>query len=102
MIFGDEPSASRLLREVKSRPELGLSVVGRILVGSNGSYALNWEHSSSNGTSDGTVTHEELPTAVGLQRVNRVIVALDDRRGRLPVELLLSMKSRGVWSSGWD
>src|SRR5271155_1310803 len=69
MIFGDEPSASRLLREVKSRPELGLSVVGRILVGSNGSYALNWEHNSSNGNSDGTVTDEELPMAVGLQRV---------------------------------
>jgi sugar transferase (PEP-CTERM system associated) len=96
MIFGDEPSASRLLREVKSRPELGLSIVGRILVSNNGSYALNWDHNSSNGTSDGTVTDEELPMAVGQQHVNRVIVALDDRRGRLPVELLLSMKSRGV------
>ena len=56
MIFGDEPSASRLLREVESRPELGLSVVGRILVGGNGSYELNWDSRSSNGTSDGTIT----------------------------------------------
>ena len=96
LIFGDEPSASRLLREMESRPELGLSVVGRILVGGNGSYELKWERRSSNGNSNGTITDEELPTAVGLQRVNRVIVALDDRRGRLPVELLLSMKSRGV------
>jgi sugar transferase (PEP-CTERM system associated) len=96
MIFGDEPSASRLLREVESRPELGLSVVGRILVGGNGTYELNWESRRSNGTSDSTITREELPTSVGRQRVNRVIVALDDRRGRLPVELLLSMKSRGV------
>ena len=45
MIFGDEPSASRLLRELESRPELGLSVVARILAGGNGSYELNWEHS---------------------------------------------------------
>jgi sugar transferase (PEP-CTERM system associated) len=96
MIFGDEPSASRLLRELESRPELGLSVVGRILVGGNRSYELNWERRNSPGTSDGTISDEELPTAIGLQRVNRVIVALDDRRGRLPVELLLSMKSRGV------
>lgn len=96
MIFGDGPSASRLLRELDSRPELGLSVIGRIVVGSNGSYELNWDHRSSNGTSDSTITAEELPTSVGRQRVNRVIVALDDRRGRLPVELLLSIKSRGV------
>ena len=33
---------------------------------------------------------------IGLQRVNRILIALDDRRGRLPVNLLLSMKSRGV------
>ena len=96
MIFGDEPCASRLLRELESRPELGLSVVGRILVGGNRSYELNWERPDSDGTSDGTISDKELPTAIGLQRVNRVIVALDDRRGRLPVELLLSMKSRGV------
>ena len=39
---------------------------------------------------------EELPAAIGLQKVRRIIVALDERRGRLPVELLLSMKGRGV------
>lgn len=96
MIFGDEPSASRLLRELDSRPELGLSVVGRILVSGNGSYELNGERRSPTGTSAGTITEEELPTALALQRVNRIIIALDDRRGRLPVELLLSMKGRGV------
>jgi sugar transferase (PEP-CTERM system associated) len=96
MIFGDEPSASRLLRELDSRPELGLSIVGRILVAGNGSYELNCERHSPNGTSEGTITGEELPTAIGLQRVNRIIISLDDRRGRLPVEMLLSMKSRGV------
>lgn len=96
MIFGDGPSASRLFRELDSRPELGLSVIGRVLVGSNGSYDLNWEHRNSNGLPDSTVSREELATSLGRQRVNRVIVALDDRRGRLPVELLLSMKSRGV------
>jgi sugar transferase (PEP-CTERM system associated) len=96
MIFGDGPSASRLFRELDSRPELGLSVVGRISVTGNGSYELNCERGSPNGTSEGTITDEGLSTAIGLERVSRIIVALDDRRGRLPVELLLSMKSRGV------
>jgi len=96
MIFGDEPSTSSLLRELKSRPELGLSVVGRILVADNGSYELNCGGLSLRGTSEGKITDEGLPAAVGLQRVNRIIIALGDRRGRLPVELLLSMKSRGV------
>ncbi len=96
MIFGDGPSASRLFRELDSRPELGLSVIGRILVGSNGSYELNWARRGSSGTSDSTIPRDELATSLDRQRVNRVIVALDDRRGRLPVELLLSMKSRGV------
>ena len=97
MIFGDGPSASKLFQELDSRPELGISIVGRILVTGNGSYELNCEHHSPNGTSEGTITDEDLPTAIGLQRVSRIIVALDDRRGRLPVELLLSMKGRGVF-----
>jgi sugar transferase (PEP-CTERM system associated) len=96
MIFGDGPSASRLFRELESRPELGLCIVGRILVADNGSYELNCEHRSTTGAFGGTMTDDELPAAIGLQRVNRIIIALDDRRGRLPVELLLSMKSRGV------
>jgi sugar transferase (PEP-CTERM system associated) len=96
MIFGDEPSASRLWRELESRPELGLSVVGRVLVTGNGSCEVNCEGRSPRGTSDSTSTDEGLPAAIDLQRVNRIIIALGDRRGRLPVELLLSMKSRGL------
>jgi sugar transferase (PEP-CTERM system associated) len=96
MIFGDEPFASRLLQELESRPEVGLRVVGRILVAGNGSYQLNCERPGETGTSDGAITDQEFPTVIGLQRVNRILIALDDRRGRLPVNLLLSMKSRGV------
>jgi len=96
MIFGDEPWVSTLMREMQSRPELGLSVVGRILVGGNGSYELNCERGSSAGISPGKITDKDLPTALNLQRVSRVVIALDDRRGRLPVELFLTMKSRGL------
>jgi sugar transferase (PEP-CTERM system associated) len=96
VIFGDEPSTARLLRELDSRPELGLSVVGCALVADGGSYQLNWDRPSPASPSAGTFADEDFPTAIGTQRVNRIIVALDDRRGRLPVEMLLSLKSRGV------
>jgi sugar transferase (PEP-CTERM system associated) len=98
IIFGDEPSASRLLLELESRPELGLRILGRILVAGNGSYEMNCKSpDATNGTrTRSTISDSELPTAVSQQRINRIIVALDDRRGRLPVEQLLSMKSRGV------
>ena len=96
MIFGDEPSTSRLFRELNTRPELGLRVVGRVLVAGRGSYELDCQGSTSNGACDGALTDEEFLAAIRRERVNRIIVALDDRRGRLPVELLLSLKGRGV------
>jgi sugar transferase (PEP-CTERM system associated) len=96
MIFGDEPSASRLSRELASRPELGLHVVCRILSTGTEKYELNCENANPNNASKAVVGGEELTDAIGQQRVNRIIVTLSDRRGRLPVELLLSMKSRGI------
>lgn len=96
MIFGDEPGASKLLRELRSRPELGLHVVGRVLVTGDGSYELNCERPGVADSFGETITVETLPAAVNLHRVARIIIALDDRRKRLPVELLLAMKSRGV------
>lgn len=96
IIFGDEPSASRLMRELRSRPELGLVVIGRILSIGNGTYDVNCENYGKNGTSNGPVTNAELASVIDVQRVNRIIVALDDRRGRLPVEQFLNLKSRGV------
>jgi sugar transferase (PEP-CTERM system associated) len=95
IIFGDEPSASRLMRELKSRPELGLTVIGRILSIGNGAYDVDCENCMK-GTSNGMITDAELTSIIDTQRANRIIVALDDRRGRLPVEQFLNMKSRGV------
>jgi sugar transferase (PEP-CTERM system associated) len=92
LIFGDEPSASSLSNVVAVRPELGLRVIGHVLVSGNGSYTL----SDRTNTASAKLTEEELTDAIAQRRVNRIIVALDDRRGRLPVGVLLSMKSRGV------
>ena len=96
VIFGDAPSAAKLERELESRPDLGLSLIGRVLVAEGGSYQLDWESCNPVVSSVGPVNDMDLATAIGTQRVNRIIVALDDRRGRLPVEMLLSLKGRGV------
>ena len=86
----------RLLSEVGTRLELGINVVGRISVVGQRNYELQWDGADPSRRYNGTINDEELTAAVRDERVNRIIVALDDRRGRLPVELLLLMKSRGV------
>jgi sugar transferase (PEP-CTERM system associated) len=96
LIFGDEPSSSKLFQMVAVRPELGLHVVGHVLVSGDGTYTLRSFPKDSSNSITATLNDEELPEAISQRRVNRIIVALDDRRGRLPVETLLSMKGRGV------
>lgn len=96
VIFGDEPSSSRLLRELQSRPELGLLVIGSILAGEDGSYELKRQGISDWRISDGKFTDQELPDLIDLQKVKRIIVALDDRRGKLPVKQFVAMKGQGI------
>ena len=74
------------MRELESRPELGLRVVGHFLA----------ERSEPACDPVESAACEELTRLVKVHRVNRIIVAMRDRRGKLPVELLLSLKSRGV------
>jgi sugar transferase (PEP-CTERM system associated) len=96
LIFGEGSSASDLLEVVSKRPELGLNVIGQVSVSGNRNYTLSCDPSSSAGSFYAKLTDESLPEAIHQQRVNRIIVALEDRRGRLPVEALLSMKSQGI------
>jgi len=96
LIFGNGPLAASLLHELESRPELGIRVVGEVLAAGNGTNVLNCERRESEGDPLEAVAREELSRAVKVHRVNRIVVAMGDRRGKLPVELLLSLKSRGV------
>jgi len=96
LIFGDGPLAASLLLELESRPELGLRVVGQVLAAGNGTNELNCERRESAGGPLESVGCEELSRAVKVHRVNRIVVAMGDRRGKLPVELLLSLKTHGV------
>jgi len=89
VIVGEGPLARQLLSEMGSRPELGLRVVARL----SESVSQNGMPKGTNG--DGSIA--ELERYIDLHRVNRVIIAMVDRRGKLPVNQLLSMKGRGVF-----
>jgi sugar transferase (PEP-CTERM system associated) len=94
LIVGEGPLVEPLVHEFRSRPELGVRVVGRLWKGNNGNDALR--HYRSELSDDPLGVDEGLSRAVKRLRVNRIVIAMGDRRGKLPVGLLLSLKSRGV------
>ena len=81
-VLGTGDRALRLLNGLRQRTELGIEVVG-------------WT-----GNIQGPLTRESVAThLLGLAResgVHRVIVAMPDRRGTLPVEALLELRLNGV------
>ena len=81
-VLGTGERAQRLLNGLRQRVELGIEVVG-------------WT-----GNIEGELTRETVAShLVGLakdKQVHRVIVAMPDRRGTLPVEELLNMRLAGV------
>jgi sugar transferase (PEP-CTERM system associated) len=88
LIFGDGPLAASLVRELESRPELGLRVVGQLKACENGNGSSDWISSEQKFD---VLLHSVLP-----YKPNHLIVALGERRGNLPVEALLQLKSQGV------
>jgi sugar transferase (PEP-CTERM system associated) len=96
LIFGDGPLASPLIHEFTSRPELGLRVIGQFSATDPVDNENVFAYSNSVGQPTALLADHELWRAVQSQRVNHIIVAMGDRRGRLPVGLLLWLKSRGV------
>lgn len=93
LVLGDGPLAEPLVRELQSRPELGLRVVCQVSTGDSGHASLTDAQSE---IPPGMASEPYLRSAVSHHRINRIIVAMGDRRGKLPVELLLSLKSHGV------
>jgi sugar transferase (PEP-CTERM system associated) len=81
-VLGTGDRAQRLLKGLRQRPELGIEVVG------------------CTGDIEGELTRETVAShLVGLAKdngVHRVIVAMPDRRGTLPVAELLEMRLAGV------
>ena len=88
LILGDAPSAQHLIHEFQTRPELGIAVAGRV----------SQDHNLTDASDGSGATRrlEELSQLVESQRIDRIIVTMGDRRGKLPVEFLLQLKARGV------
>lgn len=81
-VLGTGDRAQRLVNGLRARQELGIEVVG-------------WS-----GNIEGAVTREaaaaHLLECVGEQNIHRVIVAMPDRRGTLPVHELLHLRLDGA------
>ena len=98
LIFGGGPLADLLETEFVSRPELGLRIVGRILPSSNGTgnHQGGFEHAECHRDSSMADLTDELSRTVKNLRATQIVVAMGDRRGMLPVDVLLSLKCRGL------
>lgn len=88
LILGDGPLARPLIGEIESRPELGIRIAGQMRHFENG----NGHHA---GLTD-PEQFDQLMRQVEVFRADRMIIAMGDRRGRLPVEALLRLKSKGL------
>jgi sugar transferase (PEP-CTERM system associated) len=95
LIFGDGPLADTLSREFTGRPELGVNVVGHILETSYDDDPAV-QASSDHPAKTLRALEESLSDAVKTLRINRIVVTMGNRRGKFPVELLLSLKSSGI------
>jgi sugar transferase (PEP-CTERM system associated) len=96
LIFGEGALAQSLVREIESRPELGIRIASHARFSGD---MDDHENRQSGGTLtmlSSIETCEELAMSREVRGINRIVVAMDERRGKLPVELLLSLKNRGV------
>ncbi len=86
LIVGNGTLAHELARAARSRPDLGLDLVGM----------LARDRSQIDSASGVIGTYRDLSDLVSSERIQFVLVAYPDRRGTLPVEQLLEVKFRGV------
>lgn len=88
VILGNGSLASSLAAEVEKRPEIGVRFLGYVACGSESGNTVNGLAHLGN--------VKELPSLVNQNQIQRIIVALNERRGRLPVTDLLRLKAHGV------
>ena len=88
VILGEASLASFLAEEIEKRPELGMRLLGLVSHPDDPAHSLNGLRRL------GGV--EDLPALIDRERITHVIVAMRDRRRKLPVEDLLRLKTRGV------
>ncbi len=89
LVLGTGRLARELVREILRKPELGLGVRGFVdddpdLLG------VSIVNPSVVGL------YEHLPQIIAQHKINRIVVELEDRRGKLPVDELLQFKTQGI------
>jgi sugar transferase (PEP-CTERM system associated) len=94
VILGDGPLAESLLHEIESRPELGIRIADRSQMLGIGNDACTRDRSEMPNSQ--TSLSEDLAIDRQVRGIDRIVVAMEERRGKLPVNLLLAMKNRGV------
>lgn len=82
-VLGSGERARRLVETLRTRPELGMEVIG-------------WAGALQNGSLNREMLGHRLTELARHARVDRVIVALEDRRSIMPVRELLELRLQGV------
>lgn len=82
-LIGNGERGVRVREAIETRPELGMDLVG-------------WWGLSDNGISKNELVAEVLNDLATRHAVDRVIVALADRRATMPVDQLLNLRLQGV------
>ncbi|MGA7461526.1 MAG: sugar transferase [Candidatus Korobacteraceae bacterium] len=85
ILYGDGPLALPLMQEISSRSELGVRVVG--FVGETTETPAGIPRFDDN----------DLQDIVEQRNARRIVITMGDRRGKLHVEQLLKLKTRGVY-----
>ncbi|MBN2339775.1 MAG: hypothetical protein JXP48_14710, partial [Acidobacteria bacterium] len=89
LVLGTGNLAREAVREILRHPELGIKVVG-FVDDDPGLVGVSIVNPSVIGV------YQDLAKLVGSHRVDRIVVGLQDRRGKLPIKELLDFKTRGI------
>jgi sugar transferase (PEP-CTERM system associated) len=96
VILGEGPLAASLAHEIKMRPELGIRLALRPQLRVVENRAGDHEIAKSPVILSQTSLWDSFGVGRPVHGIDRIVVAMEERRGKLPVALLLSLKNRGV------
>jgi sugar transferase (PEP-CTERM system associated) len=85
VLYGDGPLARPLMEEISARADLGVRVVG--FVGPDTDLVRGVSR----------FEEDDLEGIVAEQVIRRIVITMGDRRGKMQVEKLLRLKTRGVY-----
>ncbi len=96
VILGEGSLAQSLRHEIEMRPELGIRVAGQARMRAIENHEGDPEIGDVPAILSQASFREGLAIGRSIPGIDRIVVAMEERRGKLPVALLLSLKNRGV------